>query len=450
MAKVLKLLSLYSLANLILVITNALLANSNGFTLQLIHPHSPNSPFFQSFNLSSEERIKNYVSQSNTCFNNYLAKTSSSIMRTKIDVQKFHYIVKIGIGTFKSKPPYKEYYLEMDTGSSLVWIQCEGCTKCFKQTPDPFPKQKSSSFHPLLVNNVPKQYEYEYADGASTHGIIAKETFYFKSNNGKSEKIENLRFGCGLLNVIQYDNCRNNKVAGILGLGTEDLSFAKQLSPRIKGRFSYCLPLLSTKTPHTYLRFGDDITYPKNFLSTPLHTRNESSTYFLELQGISINRNRLKINPKVFDFKNNNGTLGGCIIDSGTPYSRIIAPAFDVLIFELEKYFMKFKDLKKMSGNLGLELCYQRMNNPEGFNKLPSVTFHFRGSQSGFVMKAEAVFEVVERFRPLRFREYFCLAMVRSDTMSIVGSHQQTNQRIIHDVKNKRFVFYPEDCSKNS
>ncbi|XP_011079736.2 aspartic proteinase nepenthesin-1-like [Sesamum indicum] len=366
----------------------------------------------------------------------------------QIDVQLFHYIVKVGIGTFKSKPQYKEYHLEMDTGSNLVWIQCEGCTKCFKQTPKPFPKEKSSSFHPILIKNMPMTYECGYEDGASTRGVMARETFYLRSNSSGLATVKKLEFGCGLYNNMQYGNYRNNKIAGILGLGWDDPSFAKQLSSHSKGKFSYCLPVVSKKTPSTYLRFGDDIALSKNSRSTPLYRTNISSSYRVDVQGISLNKSRLKINPKVFEFKNN-GSSGGCIIDSGTPYSRIITPAFDILKLELEKYFSRFKNLKRIKANLGLDLCYERIK-PEGFNNLPDLTFHLGGSQADFVMKPEAVFEVVPpSSRPIKSREYFCLAMVKNKKMSILGSHQQTNQRIIHDTMNKRLLFYQEDCSKN-
>ncbi|KAK4407056.1 Aspartic proteinase nepenthesin-2 [Sesamum angolense] len=276
----------------------------------------------------------------------------------------------------------------MDTGSSLVWIQCEGCTKCFKQTPKPFPKEKSSSFHPILIKNMPMTYECEYEDGASTHGVMARETFYLRSNSSGLATVKKLEFGCGLYNNMQYGNYKNNKIAGIMGLGWDDPSFAKQLSSHSKGKFSYCLPVVSKKTPSTYLRFG-------------------------------------------------------------TPYSRIISPAFDILKLELEKYFSRFKNLKRTKADLGLDLCYEGIK-PEGFNNLPDLTFHLGGSQADFVMKPEAVFEVVPRpSLPIKSREYFCLAMVKDKKMSILGSHQQTNQRIIHDTMNKRLLYYQEDCSKN-
>ncbi|KAK6141316.1 hypothetical protein DH2020_024952 [Rehmannia glutinosa] len=378
---------------------------------------------------------------------NYLSNTSSSTIRARVDVQFFHYIVKIGIGTFKSKPPYKEYYLEMDTGSGLVWIQCDGCTKCFKQTPKPFPKENSSSFHPILDENKPLLYECTYQDGDSTNGMLARETFYLRTKTGGLAKMENIEFGCGLHNVMKYGDYKSNKIAGIMGLGWDDISLVKQLGPQTKGKFSYCLPVVSSgKTPSTYLRFGDDIVHNKNSKSTPLYRRKKKSHYYVELQGISLDKTRLNIGPDVFAFKSNNRS--GCMIDTGNPYSRIIAPAFDILKLELEKYFSRLKGLKKIKGDLGLELCYER-SKAEGFKNLPDITFHLQGSQADFVLKAESAFEVVSRFRLIGFREYFCLAMIRDKEMSIIGAHQQTNHRIIHDTKNKQLVFYPEDCSKN-
>ncbi|KAG8389432.1 hypothetical protein BUALT_Bualt02G0228900 [Buddleja alternifolia] len=443
MTKMPTLFLLYSLVNLVLIL-NDVLVNSNGLTIRLVHPDSPESPFFQS-NITHEERIKRSVFQSNSH-----AKISSSlIIRPQIDVQLFQYVVKIGIGTFKSKPPYKEYYLSMATGSSLTWLQCEGCTKCFMQTPKPFPKEKSSSFHPLLTGN--NSYNIEYHDNDTSHGVLARETFHFRSNTGVMTKIENIQFGCGLHNEMKHWDYKSNKIAGTMGLGWGAFSFAKQIILQSKGKFSYCLPLVSGKDiPKTYLRFGDDMQVrvrnrPK---TTSLLKVGNKSPYYVELQGISINWTRLEIDPKVFALKDNDSS-GGCTIDSGVAYSRIIGPAFDTLKLEMQKYFSRFKSLKEVKGKLGLDLCYER-SKPERFDNLPYVTFHFRGYGANFYMEPEAVFEVVRRqIFPVRTREYFCLAMVRSSTSSIIGSHQQTNQRIVYDTLDKKLIFSEEDCSKN-
>lgn len=210
-------------------------------------------------------------------------------------------------------------------------MQCEGCTRCYNQTPKPFAKQNSSSFHPVLIDNKLTTYELKYQDGASSHGILARETFYLTSNTGGLARIENLDFGCGLNNVMQFGRYKNNKIAGTMGLGWDTLSFFKQLGPQVRGIFSYCLHVVSSKTPSTYLRFGDYGAHQLNSKSTPLYRRKGTSTYHVELQGISVNRTRLNISPEVFAFTNS------------TSYTRIITSACDILKVELEKYFSKLK-----------------------------------------------------------------------------------------------------------
>ncbi|GER24777.1 eukaryotic aspartyl protease family protein [Striga asiatica] len=429
-----------------LTIHNALV-KSTGLKIKIIHPYSPESPFFYQNNLTHEERIKRSALQSNLQFNQQ-SKTQPLLTETRIETQQCHYILKIGIGTFKSDPPYKEYYLEMDTGSSLVWLQCQGCTKCFNQTPQPFPAKNSASCRPILDKKGPKQYDYEYQDGAFTRGVLAHETFHFRSKTGKSVKFPNIQFGCGLQNVIQYDKIRNNKIAGIIGMGWEDQSFVKQLGPKINSKFSYCLPSLTGKPSNAYLVLGDNgKPQPKSSSQTPLLRTGQTSPYYVALQDISVNKNRLRIKPEVF-LSNSNNFTGGCIIDTGTPYSRIIMPAFKILVKALENYFSSKRGLKRLGRNLGLELCYER-NGPGGLDGLlPEITFHLKGTKADFVVGPEAGFEIVGQ-RRTGARQYFCLAMVRDDGMTLIGTHQQANKRVIHDFGKKELVFYDEDCSKS-
>lgn len=462
MAKFLLLLHVYSVSTSLLLLNN-IIGNSNGLTLELIHPNTQESYFFQS-NFSYEERIQRLVSQSIHRTNyliNSLSKTVSKnitfkqeflhIARPLVDLQEFNYIVKIGIGTFKFKPPFQEYYLDMDTGSALTWIQCEGCTKCFKQKPKPFPKNKSTSFHPILdENKKPLPYNMRYQDGSNSSGIIAKETIHLNSNNLSMKSVQDFIFGCGLVNNMEYGQYKNNRVAGIMGLGWGTYSFVNQIRES-KGRFSYCLPLVNLFTkirPKTYLRFGDDIVEGRQKASsTTMMTVEGVGTYYVGLQGISINKKRLNISKHVFDGPN--GYKGGCIIDSGTPYSRIIEPAYLKLKEGLEDYFSKNKNLHRISGDLGLDLCYERRI-PEGFKNLPEITFHFQGLKAGILIRPEGGFEVAKRFKSFKFREYFCLAMISSKLKSVIGAHQQTNQRIIYDTQKKKLMFHPEDCFKNA
>ncbi|KAK4438086.1 hypothetical protein Salat_0142700 [Sesamum alatum] len=193
------------------------------------------------------------------------------------------------------------------------------------------------------------------------------------------------------------------------------------------GRFSYCLPVVNifTRTrPKTYLRFGDDVVLGRKASSTMITTVRGAGAYFVGLQGISINRKRLNISTDVFALKIDgaNGPTGGCIIDSGTPYSRIVKPAYNKLKEGLENYFSMNKNLQRTTGGLGLELCYERRK-PEGFKDLPDITFHLQGSKGGLVIKPEGVFEVAKKSKLPKSPEYFCLAMISSKRESIIGAY---------------------------
>lgn len=38
------------------------------------------------------------------------------------------YYTKVGLGS-----PAKEFYVQVDTGSDILWVNCVGCTACSKQ-----------------------------------------------------------------------------------------------------------------------------------------------------------------------------------------------------------------------------------------------------------------------------------------------------------------------------
>ena len=143
--------------------------------------------------------------------------------------------------------------------------------------------------------------------------------------------------------------------------------------------------------------------------ASPLQHHEQRKSYLLELQGISVNRVRLNINASVFSLRRD-GT-GGCIIDTGTPFSWIVSPACAVLRKSLENYFSRLRNLKKYRGQRKLDLCYERKK-AEGFNKLPTITFHLRNGD--LVNGAKGSFLVMDKIDSSK-GEYFCSAMVPND-----------------------------------
>ncbi|KAA8543153.1 hypothetical protein F0562_021352 [Nyssa sinensis] len=270
--------------------------------------------------------------------------------------------------------------------------------------------RKQSPMDPVRRQPLPKQcdgkycaYRLRYEDESYTYGILAKETFFLSTdtrNTRNAELVENIVFGCGMNNSMDSGDEKKNKIAGIMGLGWGPLSFVTQIDSRSNGKFSYCLPVINLFTPPrpgSHLRFGADIPERENSSNTTLQRIKDQKPYYVKLQGISLNGLRLDIPPSVFGLKENGSRIReGCIIDSGTAYSRIIRPAYDIFQGELQKYFSNFKNMNRCSGGLGLDLCYER-EKAEGFNNLPTITFHFQGKNSDLVLMPEGSFEVVDR-----------------------------------------------------
>ncbi|KAI3449542.1 hypothetical protein Pfo_006207 [Paulownia fortunei] len=456
---------------------HAMTAKTNGMTLPLIHPEFHESPVFES-NPTHEQRIQRLIYQSHARAAGHLSTIVSSVAKSKsshnmdpdlvrpqVGIQSpYYYMVKIGIGTFKTKPSYpsfKSYYLYMDTGSDLSWMQCEGCRapggRCFAQKEPVYPNSRSGSYHPLPCNKhslcVPNQcinnscsYNVRYLDSTSSSGILASENFAFTSDVGQMEFVKNLIFGCGVDNRKSYGN-NSNQIAGIMGLGWGSYSILSQANSLTEGKFSYCLPAINKYTqkwPNTYLRFGRDIVKRTNLSVTPLLRNKDQKVYHVILQGISINSKKLSISDQ--DFRLRSDGSGGCIIDSGTPFSRLIKPAYIVLEKALKGYFWGQRNLKPYKGPKGFELCYERKK-AQGYKNLPSMTFHFKNAN--LVVRAEALFLVMDKISSVK-GEYFCLAILPSDFISVLGSYQQTNQRFIYDTKQKQLLFSPNDCSKDA
>ncbi|XP_038975265.1 probable aspartic protease At2g35615 [Phoenix dactylifera] len=87
--------------------------------LPIIHRLSPCAPQKLRLNFTSE-LDRHYLDDKLTL------GTDSRLSRER------NYLVVIGLGT-----PKKDFHVMFDTGSSLTWVQCEPCRKCYDQAGPP-------------------------------------------------------------------------------------------------------------------------------------------------------------------------------------------------------------------------------------------------------------------------------------------------------------------------
>ncbi|KAK7303192.1 hypothetical protein RJT34_14094 [Clitoria ternatea] len=224
----------------------------------------------------------------------------------------FEYVVSVGLGT-----PENNLTLVMDTGSSLLWTQCQPCTLgnihgCFNQKDPIFDPSKSSTYTNITCSSPTCSlanatlgitgcssstcaYETGYQDGSIVAGFLAKERLSVGSGT-----FSDIIFGCSEVNV----NLTLAGVDGILGLGQDFVSFVEQTSKTYEKVFSYCLPSKASEVG--FLKFGKTNQVSKSLMFTQL-----GADYAIPLAGIKLGNTTLPINL----------TKDPVVIDSGTVIS---------------------------------------------------------------------------------------------------------------------------------
>ncbi|KAJ4775815.1 Eukaryotic aspartyl protease family protein [Rhynchospora pubera] len=422
----------------------------HGFSLKLIDPLSPLSPFFNP-NLTDTERF-NRILKSDRGRLRYLTSLNAGTTNFPIDPTEIQpglsshdlsYMVMTGIGTGAA---FQNYYLHLDTGSSLTWIQCEPCHPCFQQQQPIFNPLNSPSylslmaFHPYCRSpdyqpgpNGLCHFSMFYADGTSANGILSSETFTFPSSQGGNIQVPNVVFGCTHLTDTDYPL---GGPVGIFGLDLEQESFISQPScaPVTGLRFSYCLVEPGSNIPMA-LRFGADITWPpvaRVQQTQILRFSTGPKQYYVNLTGISIDDTSIYFAPGTFDRNPSGG--GGFVLDSGSHFTYLPELAYRIVRNALVLHFQARHLMPLVPGGdeaVGLDLCYDLLPNVDPKDLLPSMTFHFAGAD--LPLFYEQVFHVDLH------QQQFCLAMLPETDVrapGILGAFQQVNTQFEFDTSN--------------
>ncbi|PKI47776.1 hypothetical protein CRG98_031826 [Punica granatum] len=160
-------------------------ASDGGFSVELIHRDSPRSPLYNPAETPTQRLRKSLartIARANS-LSQTAAATGSAPFST-ITSNAGSYLMNISIGT----PPFQILGIA-DTGSDLIWTQCEPCNDCFEQVAPLFDPQKSSTYRDVSCTSSTCssldgtncggntcQYSYSYGDQSYTRGDVAVET----------------------------------------------------------------------------------------------------------------------------------------------------------------------------------------------------------------------------------------------------------------------------------
>ncbi|KAG2306323.1 hypothetical protein Bca52824_026071 [Brassica carinata] len=340
------------------------------------------------------------------------------------------YFVRIGVGS-----PPRDQYMVIDSGSDMVWVQCQPCKLCYKQSDPVFDPAKSGSYTGVscgssVCDRIENsgchsggcRYEVMYGDGSYTKGSLALETLTF----GRTV-IRNVAMGCGHRNRGMFVGA-----AGLLGIGGGSMSFVGQLTGQTGGAFGYCLVSRGTDSTGS-LVFGREA-LPVGASWVPL-VRNPRapSFYYVGLKGLGVGGVRIPLPDDVFDLTETGD--GGVVMDTGTAVTRLPTAAYAAF---RDGFKSQTANLPRASGVSIFDTCYDL----SGFVsvRVPTVSFYFT---EGPVLTLPAR----NFLMPVDDSGTYCFAFAASPTgLSIIGNIQQEGIQVSFDGANGFVGFGPNVC----
>ncbi|XP_044466679.1 aspartyl protease APCB1-like [Mangifera indica] len=354
--------------------------------------------------------------------------------------------------------PPRPYYLDIDTGSDLTWIQCDApCSSCAKGANPLYKPRKGSivpSEDPLCMEIQRDQkgayceacqcdYEIEYADRSSSMGVLAKDELQLMITNGSLTKLH-VVFGCAydqqglLLNtLVQTD--------GILGLSRAKVSLPSQLTSQkiINNVVGHCLATDAGLGGYMFL--GDDLV-PKwgvawvSMLDTP-------SIDFYRTAIVKMN-----YGSSLLSLGGSDSQVGRALFDTGSSYTYFTKQAYIELVAALKE--VSSMGLSLDSSDSTLPLCWRAklpirsVMDVKQFFKTLSIQF---GSKWWIISTKLHI--PPEGYLIISKKGNVCLGIldgseVHDGSTIILGDISMRGQLIIYDNVNRRIGWAKSDCVK--
>ncbi|RVW15891.1 Aspartic proteinase nepenthesin-2 [Vitis vinifera] len=364
-------------------------SDSKGFSTNLIHIHSPSSPYK---NVKAESLAKDTALESTLSRHAYLRARQQKALQPADFVppplirDKSAFLANLSIGN-----PPTNVYVVLDTGSDLFWIQCEPCDVCYKQKDPIYNRTKSDSYTEMLCNEPPCLslgregqcsdsgsclYQTSYADGTRTSGLLSYEKVAFTSHYSDEDKTAQVGFGCGLQNLI---SSRRAVTAGVLGLGPGQVSLVSQLSAI-------------------------------------------AEFYYVNLLGIGlgVEEPRLDINSSSFERKPDGS--GGVIIDSGSTLSIFPPEVYEVVRNAVVDKLKKGYNISPLTSSPD---CFEGKIERD-LKFFPTMVLYLEST--GILNDRWSIFLQ-------RYDELFCLGFTSGEGLSIIGTLAQQSYKFGYNLE---------------
>ncbi|XVE82436.1 hypothetical protein DITRI_Ditri16bG0004700 [Diplodiscus trichospermus] len=357
----------------------------------------------------------------------------------RLDGLGFLHYANVSVGT-----PALSFLVALDTGSDLFWLPCD-CSSCLRtletsngQSIDLniYSPNTSSTSSKVPCNsamceqqsrcsssqsNCPYQVNY-LSNGTSSTGFLVEDVLHLTTDDDKTNPVEaNITFGCGQFQTGSFlDGAAPN---GLFGLGMDNISVPSILAKEkiASNSFSMCFGLDGIGR----ITFGDRGSSDQG--ETPFNLRQSHPTYNVSITQINVGQ-------KAGDLQFN------AIFDSGTSFTYLNDPAYTLISESFNSLAIeKRHTFNSNSSDLPFEYCYDLSANQTSF-QYPVVNLTMEGGDQFFVFDPLIVVS-------LQIGDVYCLGVVKSDDVNIIGQNFMTGYRMVFDREKVVLGWKASNCS---
>ncbi|KAL3506606.1 hypothetical protein ACH5RR_031988 [Cinchona calisaya] len=360
------------------------------------------------------------------------------------------YYTKIGIGT-----PSEDYYVQVDTGSDIMWVNCINCQQCPRtgyrglELTQYNPKDSLTGKLVACDQEFCKEimrgssgctanetclYTEVYGDGSFSMGYFVEDFVQYDRVSGDLQTQSangSVIFGCGAGPSADLSSS-DDALDGVLGFGKANSSMISQLasSGRVKNMFAHCLDGVNGGG---IFAIGH-VVQPKVNMTALVPNQ---SHYNVNMTAIDVGHATLIIPREVFMLEDETGA----IIDSGTTLAYLPEAIYQPLVLKILSWQ---PDLKLQTVHDDYTCFDYSESIDDGF---PPVTFHFGNSLLLKVYPHDYLFP---------FEGLMCVGWQNSGVLSgdkknitLLGDLVLSNKLVLYDLENQTIGWTDYNCSSS-
>ncbi|KAL6586818.1 hypothetical protein OROMI_001806 [Orobanche minor] len=275
--------------------------------------------------------------------------------------------------------PQVDYHVQVDTGSDILWVNCQNCERCpTKSDLNQYDLSASSTDCKAGTNC---EYLIAYGDGSRTEGYFVRDQFRLDKVTGNlhtSTMNGSIVFGCSAKQSGDLGSS-SEAVDGLIGFGQANSSIVSQLalSGKVKKIFSHCL---QGNKGGGIFAIGEVVEPKVN--KTPLVPN--AQHYNVNLMAVEVRGQFLNLPTEILD----SGSSRGTVIDSGTTLAYLPSVVYQQL---MDKIMAQQPNMQTHIVEQQFRCLRYHGNIDDGF---PVVKFHFEGSLMLPVFPRDYLFKI--------------------------------------------------------